>query len=128
MTRQELDLTADIIDVRDIIDRIEVLENEVPENEEQKWANCDEFATLTDIMEELAGAGGDEQWRGDWYPITLIRESHFRDYAEDLAVDCGMVNSQASWPNNCIDWNLAARELKHDYSSTEIDGATYYFR
>ena len=128
MTRNELDLTADIIDIRDIIERIEELENKEPESVDEKWANCDEFATLTAIMEDLAGAGGDEQWRGDWYPATLIRESHFTQYAEDLAVDCGDYPKEVRWPYTCIDWELAARELLHDYTSTDIDGATYYFR
>lgn len=126
MTRNNLDLTADIIDTRDIIARIEELEPEVESNGEGE--HIAEWKTLTAIMEDLAGAGGDEQWRGDWYPITLIRESYFREYAQDLAEDIGAVNPNASWPNNCIDWDLAARELKYDYSATTIDDCTYYFR
>lgn len=122
-----LDLTADIIDIRDIIERIEDLEAFIVDNGHEN-PEAGELFKLHYIMEDLAGVGGDEQWRGAWYPLTLIRESYFRDYAEELAVDCGMVNSQASWPNNCIDWEQAARELKYDYTSTEIDGVTYYFR
>jgi hypothetical protein len=133
-----IDITSNIIRVDDIIDRIEEIESARQEyddyhNSPGAWAAIDdgevqELETLYSIMEDIKGAGGDEQWRGDWYPLTLIRESHFRDYAEELAVDCGMVNEQASWPNNCIDWELAARELKYDYTSTDIDGCTYYFR
>ena len=123
-----IDLTADIIDTRDIITRIEELEDTQPETEGQKWENCDEYATLTAIMEELAGNGGDEQWRGNWYPITLIRESYFKDYAQELAEDCGMIPANAQWPNNCIDWVQAARELRMDYTSTDIDGVEYFYR
>jgi antirestriction protein len=118
-----LDLTADIIDVRDLIERYEELENEsdgLPNAEERYQLSC--------ILSDLKGEGGDEQWRGDWYPLTLIRESYFQDYAQELAEDIGAVNRDATWPNNCIDWEQAARELRMDYTSTQIDGVTYFFR
>lgn len=87
-----------------------------------------EYETLKELLEDLKGYGGDEQWRGDWYPITLIRDSHFCDYAEELADDIGAINSDATWPNNCIDWDRAAYLLRQDYSSVEFDGITYWYR
>lgn len=127
-----IDLTADIIDIRDIIERVEKLESEchewddnIPSEDFEAW---NELNTLTAILNELEGNGGDEQWRGDWYPLTLIRESYFQDYAKELAEDIGAVNKDATWPNNCIDWKQAARELQYDYTSTEIDGVTYFYR
>lgn len=88
----------------------------------------EELEELENLLSELQGLGGDEQFDGDWYPCVLIRDSYFRDYAQELAEDCGMVNEKAGWPNNCIDWELAARELQYDYSSVEIDGVTYWTR
>lgn len=125
-----IDLTADIIDTRDIITRFEELEGEQPQddNDVRNWSDLQEFTDLGNILEELKGNGGDEQWRGDWYPITLIRESHFKDYAQELAEDCGMIPANAQWPNNCIDWVQAARELRMDYTSTDIDGVEYFYR
>lgn len=129
-----LDLTADIIDIRDIIARVEELE-ELLGNEEgtdEGWKGTDdewdELALLQVVLSELAGVGGDEQWRGDWYPLTLIRDSYFKTYAQELAEDIGAVDRNASWPNNCIDWDQAARDLRVDYSSVEIDGSTYLYR
>ena len=114
----------DVIDVRDIIARVEELrEVETPDEDEAA-----ELKTLTAFLEDLKGNGGDEQWEGDWYPVTLIRDSHFRDYAEELAEDIGAINSDATWPNNCIDWDRAARELQVDYSSAEFEGVTYWYR
>lgn len=46
------------------------------------------------------------------------------DFAEQLAEDLGLINSDAQWPNNCIDWEQAAKELMYDYSDS--DG--HYFR
>ena len=143
-----IDNTQDIIDIRDIIARIEELEEFLEQTHadqggeaefsdwiEADWSEADfayeeviEYQALTAIMDDLKGNGGDEQWRGEWYPITLIRESYFKDFAQELAEDIGAVDSNASWPNNCIDWDYAARELKHDYTSTEIDGVTYLYR
>ena len=134
MTTKELDLTDDVIDVRDIIERVEELEGEIEAYAERMddWQanadNTEELQTLQTILDELKGNGGDEQWRGDWYPVTLIRDAYFRDYAQELAEDIGAVNADASWPNNCIDWKQAARELQMDYSTVEIDGATYWYR
>ena len=88
----------------------------------------EELQTLENLLEELNGCGGDEQWEGDWYPLTLIRDSYFEDYARELAEDCGMINDNAGWPNNCIDWEKAARELQYDYSSVDYDDVTYWYR
>jgi len=129
MVTNDLDLTADIIDTRDIIARIEELEQEQPDDDSARdWTGAQELADLTALMSELEGMGGDEQWRGDWYPVTLIRDSHFQDYAQQLAEDIGAVDTNATWPNNCIDWEHAARELRYDYSSVDIDGVTYWTR
>ena len=65
----------------------------------------------------------------DWrHGEQLISEEYFTTYAEELANDIGAVDSSASWPLNCIDWDEAASLLKQDYSSTEFYGTTYYFR
>lgn len=122
-----LDLSADVIDVRDIIERVEELENEVADTEAQEWANRDEYAELTAILEELCGYGGDEQWRGDWYPVTLIAESYFTEYCQELVSDIG------DMPRNIpdyieIDWEATARNLKVDYSEVEVNGFTYFYR
>lgn len=129
-----IDNTQDIIDTRDIIARIEELEAMLGNEEgtDEGWEGTDEewneFATLQFLMSDLKGNGGDEQWRGDWYPITLIRDLHFIDYAQELAEDCGMIPANAQWPNNCIDWVQAARELRMDYSCIEINRVSYWYR
>ena len=122
-----LDLTAENIDVRDIIARVEELEDKQPENEGQKWANCDEYATLLEILEELKGYGGDEQWRGDWYPVTLIQDKYFEDYARELIDDCGVIPKDL--PHYvAIDWETTAQNIQVDYTPVEIDGLTYWYR
>lgn len=133
-----IDIHSDVIDLRDVIARVEELEAEredsdIPANEyggpNDTWnEEREELATLESFLAELSGNSGDEQWRGDWYPVTLIADSYFTEYAQQIADDIGAINADASWPNSCIDWEEAASQLQMDYSSVEFDGVTYWYR
>jgi Antirestriction protein (ArdA) len=135
-----IDNTNNIIDVRDIIQRVEELRDvrlsyvtelahfDAPVSPNLTDDEAEELGQLESLMSDLCGMGGDEKWEGNWYPVTLIRDDYFETHAQELAEDCGMVDRKATWPNNCIDWERAARELRMDYSSVEIDGVTYWTR
>lgn len=132
-----IDNFEDLIDVRDVIARVEHLrELRQPgpvdlgpdDNEQAQDELFAELASLEGLLDDLRGNGGDEQWNGDWYPLTLIRDSYFREYAMELAEDIGAINADATWPNNCIDWDKAARQLQMDYITVEFDGMTYWYR
>lgn len=65
----------------------------------------------------------------DWdYGETLIRDSYFVEYAQELAEECDMIPDNLSWPLTCIDWEQAANELKYDYMAVDFDGVTYWIR
>ena len=99
-------------------------------------------ASLATAEKDLAEWGGEEELKvlkafaneaegySDWdYGETLIRESYFVEYAQELAEDCGDYNSRdVKWPYTCIDWEQAAQELLDDYASIEFDNITYYLR
>lgn len=125
MKTDPIEAGEDLIDVRDVIARFEELEDEDAHDDTDDAA---EFALLSELLDDLKGYGGDQQWKGDWYPITLIRDSYFVEYAQELAEDIGAINSDLDWPYSCIDWEKAARELRADYSSVEFDGVTYWYR
>jgi len=59
---------------------------------------------------------------------TMINDSYFVEYAQELAEDIGTINEYNSWPCYCIDWERAARELKMDYASVQVQDETYWFR
>ena len=89
----------------------------------------EEITNLRALFDELKGNGGDEQWHGDWYPLTLIDEDYFTEYCQELLADCGEIPSELPWYiERHIDWDGVASELKCDYSSVEFDGSTYYYR
>lgn len=120
-----IDNTEDVIDSRDIIDRIAELESDIEDAEPD--------ADLTNERKELAAltALADEakDYASDWqYGEILIRDSYFEDYAQGLARDIGAINDNASWPHNCIDWEQASRELQVDYTAVDFDGVTYWTR
>lgn len=115
-------LGNNFIDTRDIIDYFESLDTD-----------DEEYEIVESLLDDLKGYGGDHQWRGDWYPVSLIHEDHFKDYAREFAEDCGMVDPDVAWPNSFIDWDAAADALKNDYSTVDIKDEqgfdyTYYYR
>jgi antirestriction protein len=134
-----MNLYDDVIDVRDIIERLEELEALLDEYLAKHdyscigdWAEISpeehkELSMLVALMEEMAGYGGDEQWRGDWYPLTLIRESHFTDYVQEMLEDCGEIPKDLPHYIH-IDWQATARDVQVDYTPIDVDGATYFYR
>lgn len=85
--------------------------------------DADELRALESLADECEGYG-------DWeHGATLIRESHFEDYARELAEDLyGAAIRNASWPFDCIDWEQAAAALRHDYMTVDFDGVEYLLR
>jgi len=120
---RDIDNLQDVLDVRDIIERFEELEG----IEERDEAEQEEFATLEKLLADLRGNGGDEQWRGDWYPLTLIRDSYFVDYCEELVSDIGDLPREI--PSYiAIDWDKTAENIQVDYFSVDFDGVDYWTR
>lgn len=121
----EISNSVDLIDSRDVIARIEELQAEHDDNEDNSFdeEKVAELAALKALAEEAEG------YAADWYHgETLIRYSYFTEYAQDLADDLGAISNTATWPNNCIDWEEAARQLKEDYTEVDFDGVAYYIR
>jgi len=138
----------DVIDSRDVIARIkelEELETAITDaREAMREADADaledaqtqfdndmmnfdkddhaELAALRALAEEASGSP-------DWpHGETLIRDTYFKDYAKELADDIGATKEGEGWPNNCIDWDQAARELQYDYISVDFGDVEYWIR
>lgn len=141
-TKNEISNSDDVIDSRDVIARIEELQEERQElldatesgsgSEMAKaqdaltaWDadNLDELNALLALQEQA------EPYAPDWrHGESLIRDSYFKEYAQELAEDIGAVKPDAQWPYTCIDWEKAAEELQADYTAVEFDGVTYWIR
>lgn len=124
----------DVIDIRNIIERFEELEelcgDETIDKDDPNYPDEEDkadYQTYLEFLENVAGSGGDHQWRGSWYPVTFILDPYFPEYAEQYAADIGAIKS-TDWPMNCIDWDQAAKQLQSDFSSVEFGNYTYLYQ
>ena len=142
MVYREISNSDDVIDSRDVIARIEELEGEL--------ADLEDEVNEAEGEEEVKDAEGSlETWKDDYgdelkallalvdeasgspdlrYGETLIRDTYFAAYARELAEDIGAMPDTNHWPLNCIDWEQAARELQQDYMSVDYGGVTFWIR
>lgn len=147
MTR-EISNSDDIIDSRDVIKRIADLESELEDAHHEEFSDGDPLtapdfdAWLQEIQSswhlytdeatellKLRALAEEGESLPDWpHGTGLIRESHFQDYAQEVAEDIGAIDRNARWPLHCIDWERAADELKMDYTSLDFDGVIYWAR
>jgi hypothetical protein len=124
----------DVIDSRDVIDRIEELREERDEYTAahdtevvDTWGeaypdDAAELAILEALAEEASGYASD--WR---YGETFIRDSYFTDYAMEILEDCGYLpKDMPSWVE--IDCDATARNMQQDYTAVAFDGVTYWIR
>ncbi len=128
----EISNSDDIIDSRDVIERIAELESlgmlsaEGEDDEFNIRLLDDDEREEYESLKALAAQG--EGYAPDWqYGETLIRDSYFTDYARELLVDIGTIPEDLpEWV--VIDWEETADTVQQDYTSVEFDGVTYWVR
>ena len=84
-------------------------DNNLSEEINQAYINIvgEEYADADQAEEAYAGEYGSD-----------------KDFARELAEECGELDANPSWPYTCINWEQASREIMYDYS----DDSGYYFR
>lgn len=107
---------SEIIDSREVIDALTLPFNGL--DPEQRGL----AAALVDLAEQ-------GETLEDWaHGVTLIRDDYFTRYAEEYAIDCGLVDPAALWPACYIDWERAAADLRMDYTPLQYGTVTYWAR
>ncbi|MHA6837754.1 hypothetical protein [Ralstonia pseudosolanacearum] len=145
MSTTPIDNTEDVIDSRDVIARIEELEDveaalrDDAENTHgdgsemaayNAWKNGDEGQELTKLKALAEQCEG----YGDWsHGEALIHEDYFVKYIEEFIDDCYELPKELSsgnWPYRhiTIDYEAAAEEAKADYIEVDFDGQTFLMR
>ena len=117
------DLTGQILDTRDLIERRAEIESEL---EDESLLEEGEAADLKEELDEIDTI--ESEIPEYQYGEAMIREDYFTDYAQELAEDIGAISRDAGWPLSCINWDEAADELKADYIEVEWQGHTYLAR
>lgn len=139
-----IDRYSDIIDSREVIDRIEELYDEFLEateaeediDEGMKYGMSDDdwrFGLTDDDAEELysllqfeRSARSESEWD---FGMTFIRDSHFVEYVQELITELGYVSeNMPEFIRHNIDWEGVASDLQSDYSEYEYDGVMYWAR
>ena len=123
MTNRNVSNKDEFIDTRDLIAHIERLES-LKEDDDFDDAMEAELKSLKIFAEEV------EHYCEDYiYGEALIRESAFVGYVKNLAYDTiEELRTLTMWPFNCIDWKQAAKEIRNDYMSAELEGVKYLFQ
>jgi hypothetical protein len=119
----EITSSDDVIDSRDVIARIEYLEECVNDygSGNLDLSEIEELNNLKKLADECKYA---EDWQ---YGAALIRDSCFRDYARELVEECGYIPKDLPhWIE--INWEATALNVRQDYTPVEFDGVTYWYR
>ena len=124
------ELEGDIEALRDERSELTFNEDEMSDYDKDRVAEIDE--ELVDLREQLKPlmslaeeAGGSPDWE---FGETLIADSYFKEYAQELAEDIDAIPKNAPWPICFVDWDAASEALKMDYTSVDFAGETFWIR
>jgi len=116
----------DVVDSRNVIARIEELQEMAAGGEALDAGQADELAALVAVAKEC------EDYAEDWHHgVPLIRETYFAEYMKDYFMDTSdseVIAEVRAWPFNHIDWNAAADEMRPDYTEVTYRGETFLVR
>lgn len=133
----EFNNNSDIIDSRDIIARIEYLNEalaDLPDDVSEENYDPDEDANGNrndairerQMLRDLESQAAD--YAPDWqYGATLINESYFVEAMEEQTKEIG--DLPKDMPSYLvINWEATAENLKVDYTEVTFDGTTFFVR
>lgn len=114
----------DVIDSRDIIERLE----ELSDAEELTEDESEELEQLKALAEEAKGYSSD--WK---YGETLIKDEYFTEYIEELIDECYSLPKELTsgdwpWRHITVDYEAAAEEAKQDYACVTFGSDEYWIR
>lgn len=126
--KNSIDNSMNVIDSRDIIDRLEELESDysihIEEGgKDEEFDDMDELVSLRKLLDEWSD---NSEWQ---YGAFFVRDSYWTDYCEELVKDIGDIpDNLPGYIENNIDWDGVAEDLQADYSDYDFDGVTYWCR
>ena len=144
MKNVEIDYSSDVLDSRELDDRLEYLtsikdvradwmesKREAMSDEEIDELENNEPEEFDDAMkEELESLEEAKNYISEWRDgNTLINMEHWAQYCKELVRDMDVLPKELpSYIENNIDWKGVADDLSNDYSTIDIMGNTFYYR
>lgn len=123
----EISNTDDMIDSRDIIERIDQLDGRAFDHDDLTDDEKSELKALKALAVQADSCA-------DWgYGEALIRHSYFVDYIKELIDDCysmpkEMTSGEWPWRHVTVDYEAAAKEAECDYTFVDFGGVEYLIR
>lgn len=108
----------------DSFEEVQAAQNAVNEAEE----TINALSKEQELLEELAGYGGDIQYEGKWYPAYLIHEGNMEAEIRQIIEDSYDMDSLPDVIKNNIDWDGVKSDCEVDYTEVDFVGETYYYR
>ena len=144
MNNVEIDYSDDVLNSKDLCNRLEYLESikdtrldwmdakrEAMSDAEIEELENNEPEEFTDAMKgELESLEEAKNYISDWRNGTaLINMDHWVKYCEGFIEEIGDVPQDLpQYIRNNIDWKGVADDLSNDYSTIDIMGNTFYYR
>lgn len=114
-----IDNTQDVIDSRDIIERIEELQSLLDCGEEIDLDLLEELEVLKELQEQCSSC---DDWQ---YGETLIHRDYFETYMDDMVADCYETpKDMPYWMTITLDYDA----LEQDYTSVSFNGQEFLIR
>ncbi|MCB0743275.1 MAG: hypothetical protein KDC67_05180 [Ignavibacteriae bacterium] len=112
----EINYQADTLNPADLLKRLEYLENQLAENEDE-FFDYDELKELhgnEDTLKQLAENGA-----------ILINSDYFKDYIQNDLKENGMLDGVPNFL--VIDWESTANDMLGDFSEIDLNGEYFYY-
>ena len=112
----EINYQADTLNPADLLKRLNYLENQIEENEDDffDYDELDELRAHEDTLKQLADNG-----------TILINSDYFKEYIQDELKENGMLDGVPNFL--VIDWESTANDMLMDYSEVGLDGEVFFY-
>lgn len=112
----DINYLADTLNPNDLLKRLEYLENQLAENEDEffEYDELEELQENDGTLKELAKNG-----------TVLINADYFEEYIQDYLKEIGALSGIPEYI--VIDWESTANDILNDYSEIGLDGEWFYY-
>jgi hypothetical protein len=125
-----INIGADTIDSRDIIEELNELEQELIDHIENGGTEENFDKNDMEDLEILRSWNDLGDDINDWdYGVQLIHDNYFQEYVEQLVEDIGDIPDDLPYYiKSNIDWKGVAEAIQQDYTPIELSYETYWVR
>lgn len=122
---QDLEDEIESLDEEEDKEEIRIAKEELEKKEKEFEPEIEELKILKEFISEFAGYGGDEKYEGESYPSTFISDNHWEEFVKSECEDFGYIPKDLPWWI-FIDWEKTSERYQEGYISGDFDGERYW--